>query len=116
METEWSGGWYQAGAGSVGGNTENHSEVCNIIHIVVVLVDWPVSVAAQTPSLLYLDPEDQLQGRQEVDRFPAGEAEGDAETLGGDQGHHQHWGTAGTNCLPIKCSNIGQSHNRSVTR
>ena len=73
-----------------------------------------VSVAAQTTSLLYLDTEDQLQGRQEVDRFLAGEGEGDAETLGGDQGHHQHWGTAETDCLLIKCSNIGQSDNRSL--
>ena len=47
-----------------------------------------VSVAAQTTSLLYLDPEDQLQGRREVERLPARDDEGGGETLGGD---HQHW-------------------------
>ena len=43
------------------------------------------SVAAQTTSLLHLDPNDQLRGHREL---PAGEDEGGGETQGGD---HQHW-------------------------
>ena len=72
-----------------------------------------VSVAAQTTSLLYLDTEDQLQGRREVERLPAGQDEVGGETRGGD---HQDWGSAGKDCLLIKCSNIGQSVNRSVIK
>ena len=87
------------------------------LHCTVLVVDqfvYFVSVAAQTTSPPYLDPEDQLQGRREVERLPAREDEVGGETLGGDQGHHQHWGTAGKDCLLIKCSNIGQSVNRSL--
>ena len=51
---------------------------------------YTLFIAAKTPSLLYLDPEAELQGRHEVEGLPAGDDEGGGETLGGDQRHHHH--------------------------